>query len=365
MPTPFPTSRRAVQCLMPALVMSAVLGTTALRAQSPIARRLPGDSIWRRVWSVGGDTVKETFIEPRHIAVSGDLVAVLDMGSREVHGLDARTGATRFVLKATGQGPGEFRRPAMLTATPTGFAVLDHANARLTAYDRRGKLQWDAVLADVFSIQGLCVRANSHIIATKFRRDSSVAEFDSTGRRLAIKSVPWTDMVRDAVGFAYAHFTSSASSTGDCVLAPIFGSEWGVIPQTGAPHAYRLVEPGPKPVVVENKRILDYSLSKVTVERNQQSDSPHATHNAMINGDTVILNAAKTKTFPYLWLDYYRASTGAYVFSRRLPFSINAATVAPDGTVYATRIESTSAWVVALKPATLEEVRKKSPPTHK
>lgn len=79
----------------------------------------------------------------------------------------------------------------------------------------------------------------------------------------------------------------------------------------------------------------------------------------MIVGDTAVINAAHTRELPNKWLDFYLLRTGAYVYSRRLPFDMNAGAIGADGTLYITRIESTSAWVIALKPATLAEATKK------
>lgn len=344
--------------LQVSMLLVALCGSLVADAQPSTLRRLPADSIWRRVWTIGGDTVAETFIEPRQIVVTGDLVVVLDEGSREVHALDARTGASRFVLKAKGQGPGEFRRPGYLAATPSGFGVLDHANARFTVYDRKGRLLWNAVLDDVFAFDGMCVRANSHIVATKKSRDTSVVEFDSTGKRVAARSVPWVEMVRGGFGFAYAHYTSSAAPNGDCVLAPIFGAEWAVLTSQGPLRAFRLREPGAQPVITVTERVLDRTASKVVMRSPQTSDTKHATRGAMVIGDTAVLNAAHTREARLKWLDYYLLRNGAYVYSRRLPFDINAGAMGADGTLYVTHIGSTSSWVAALRPATVTDAKK-------
>lgn len=323
----------------------AAAGTT----NAPVTRRFAADSLWRRVWFVGADSTSDTFVEPRQVSVTGDVVVVLDEGTREVHGLDTRTGATRFVLKPRGQGPGEFKRPAMLAATPVGFAVLDHANARLTAYDRQARRQWDAVLGDIFSIDGLCVRAGPRVVAKLKRRDSSIVEYDSTGRRTAMRSFPWKAVPPNPVGFAFAAFTSDASATGACVIAPIFGAEWGVAPASGPLRTFALKEPGEPAVITVTERILDRTWNRVTIEGNQQSDTKQASRGAMIRGDTAIVYAAHTKQAPLTLLDYYDARSGAYLYSRKLPFVFNALTVGPDGTFYGTLIRTAQQAVVAMR----------------
>jgi hypothetical protein len=307
------------------------------------------------VWAIGADPkTEEVFIEPRQLAVTGDLVTVLDLGTRELHALDSKTGATRFLLKPTGDGPGEFRKPAMLTATTTGFAIVDQANARFSLYDRTGRFRWSTNARDVFTINGLCVSTGAtgtRVLSTHTRRDSSVVVLDSTGRVLAVRSVPWQQLVRGAVGFSYSHFTSN--TVGDqCVVAPIFGSEWAVVSTTGAPRRFALLEPGAQPVVTVTSTVLERSMTKVIQSENQQSETPHASRGALLLGDTAIVYAAVTATSPRRWLDYYRASTGEYLYSRKLPFIAVALAVGPDGTFYATSIGEARSMVFAMRPAT-------------
>ncbi len=319
-------------------------------AFSPSIRRLPPDSLWQRVWLAGGDSTTDLFIEPRHVAVSGDLVLVLDVGTREVRALDARTGASRFLLRATGSGPGEFRRPSLLAATPDGFAVVDQANARLSVYDRTARFRWSAPIRDVFTMNGLCMGEGSHFLATLTRRDSSVVEADSLGRVVAVRSIPWQQLVRGAPGFAYTHFTSNAVS-GRCVVAPIFGSEWALVPMHSGASRAVLLEPGPQPLVTVKTTVLERSPTQMVREQNQQSNTKQASRGALLIGDTAIVYASQTEKSPYKWLDYYRAASGEYLYSRRLPFIANAITIGRDGVLYATSIGESQSVVVAIKPA--------------
>jgi len=339
----------------------AVSPPATANGRKPVERRFAPDSLWRRVWVVGADSTSDRFAEPRQISVSGDVVVVLDLGTREVSGLDAQTGAARFLLKPRGQGPGEFKRPARITATPTGFAVLDHATARLTGYDRSGRMQWDALLDNVFSMNALCVRKGSgnepHIVANLQRRDSSIVEYDTTGRRRAIRSLPWKLVPPNAVAFAYAAFMSDASPGGECVVAPIFGGEWGVVTPAGALRTFALKEPGLPADVKVAERTLDRSLTKVTVQSFQTSNTPHASRGAFIRGDTAIVYAAETRQSPMKLLDYYDLHTGAYLFSRKLPFIFIALTIGADGTFYGTLIDATAQSVIAMRPE-LPKVRR-------
>jgi outer membrane protein assembly factor BamB len=321
-----------------------------LNAKAAVVRKFAADSLWRRVWVVGSDSLSDTFVEPRQVSVTGDVVVVLDLGTREVHGLDARSGATRFVLKPRGDGPGEFKRPARIASTPNGFVVLDHANSRVTAYDRTARLLWDAVLDNIFSIDGLCVRSGPRIVAKLQRRDSAIVEYDTTGRRTAVRSFPWKFVPPDGVAFAYAAFTSDASHNGQCVVTPIFGSEWGLATPPGPLRTFALKEPGPQAVVKVSERTLDRSLTKVTVQSFQTSSTEQASRGAIIRGDTAIIYAAHTKQSPLKLLDYYDTRTGEYLFSRKLPFIFVSLTVGNDGTFYGAMITANQQAVIALRP---------------
>lgn len=369
------TSR--VQCFGRFATIGAIVGTILTRdaqgqrpaarawkpvppvAFSPSIRRQPSDSLWTRVWIAGADTTAaELFIEPRQLAVTTDLVTVLDLGTREVRALDAKTGATRFVLHPAGDGPGEFRRPAMLATTPTGFAVLDHANARLSAFDRAGRVRWSTPMRDVFTMNGLCIGTSGRIVSTHTRRDSSVVESDSSGRVRTVRSVPWQQLVRGAAGFAYSHVTSNAASD-RCVMAPLFGSEWAVVPIVGAPRRFALLEPGAQPVVTVSTTVLERSMTRVVQSENQQSTTAQSSRGALLIGDTAIVYAAHTTSSPLLWLDYYLASTGDYLYSRKLPFIVIALAIGGDGTFYATRIGESRSVVIAMRPAAKESTARK------
>jgi hypothetical protein len=119
-----------------------------------------------------------------------------------------------------------------------------------------------------------------------------------------------------------------------------------------------VLEPGPQPVVVVTQRVLERSLTKVVIQGNQQSDTKQVSRGALIVGDTAIINASTTSSFESRWLDYYNATTGKYLLSRRLPFYANAITAGEDGTIYLTSIGQTVSAVLALKPATVDDALK-------
>lgn len=351
-----------------AVVLSVVLPhAVAAQATAP-ARRFVADSVWRVVWTAGTSANSETFVEPRQVVASGDAVFVLDMGTREVRGFDQRTGGQRLLMAARGVGPGEFKRPAKLVATPTGFAVLDYAAARLTGFTTQGKAEWDIVIPDAFGVADFCVRDRGRVLADYRRRDSSLVEFDTTGRRTSVRRIPWSVPRAAPAGFAHEAFFSPSSSSGACVLAGFFGREWAVIdgPLGAGARVLRYVEAGLEPAVQERDVVKDRTLSKIAVTTTQTSTTEGIVKGAMVRGDTVILLGAQTKAFPHRLLDYYDLKTGRYLVSRRLPFAAIALTIAGDGTFYATVIDAKTQALIAMRPervtkAYLDQLKKPTP----
>ena len=139
---PITTLRRSA-FLVTLLLSNAASAQVAPRHDG---RTFAADSFWIRKWLRGGSKEADLLTEPRQVIVAGNTVVVLDEGTREVFAFDIANGQTRLNMKALGEGPGEFRRPARIVQTATGFAVLDHATARLTAFDSLGRMQWDAPL---------------------------------------------------------------------------------------------------------------------------------------------------------------------------------------------------------------------------
>lgn len=335
----------------PAAQKSDTIEPLAVLASSgPIVRRFAPDTGWTRTWVLGSDTTTDLFIEPRHVAVSGDVVAILDDGSREVQAFDTRTGAKRFKLLPLGQGPGEFKRPSQLAGTPTGFAVLDGDNARLTAYDRQGKLEWDVVLDDLATIGGVCVRPGPGISVFHQRLANNIVDYDTTGRRTAVRTMKWLPASDTTSSFSFIAYLSNTNTSGSCVVAPVFHAQWSVINATGAVRAFDYKEPGAAAAIKTQEVLLGRTATQVAIQTTSGSNSPHAARGALIIGDTAIIATAHTKEYRYRILDYHKLSTGEYLHSRLLPAIFNSLTVGDDGTFYGTIIADSRQLLIAMKP---------------
>lgn len=322
------------------LLLAAVgaVATVSAVAAAPLSAQLrpprsaaaPGG--WAVAWDSATDSTLAMLAEVRQVVVSGPVAVTLDEGAREVVGVDIATGRPRFRRQARGEGPGEFRRPALIVPTPTGVAVWDMATARLTAFTRQGTLAWDAPLPVGSDLLGLCVTPGPRIHAVLKRRDSSVVTFDTTGRRLAVRTVGWTSLPPNLPTFAYQGAIAGDGVTPRCALAPLFGREWATIPDQGPIARHPLVTAGPPPAVkttvVSRTRTGPRSFR---IRERQESTAPVVSGGITMLGDTVAIVAAEATGYARRVLDLYHLPTGRYVGSRVVPFVATGVALAPQG----------------------------------
>lgn len=324
----------------------------ASQPKPTLDRSFAADSGWEILWIVGQDKTSGVFAEPRQIIANKARVVVLDGGTREVRVLDLSTGDIRLTKMATGVGPGEFKRPALLAQSVEGFAILDHASGRLSNFSVAGDLLWDFPLPDMFELAGICIPNEESVIVQYNRLHDNVVHLDTAGRRLATKIVPWTNMEREVVLVGLTGFMSNRVHSGGCAFAPLHGAEWVHQPASSdvTPKVHAFVEPGDDPIFETTERILAKDGSKVDVELTQISNSPVVAQGVQAIHDTVVINAWTTKQFPRRILDYHHLPSGRYLYSRVLPFVVNGFAIAPDGTFIVSHIGDTDQIVMAMRP---------------
>ena len=349
-----PSSRGAAIATLALALLSA--GPAVARAQPGVpssrvltARRFVADSFWTRTWYRGGTKDPELFTEPRQVVTVNDLVVVLDVGLREVSGFDAKSGAQRFTLTARGEGPGEFRRPALLVSTENGFAVLDHATSRLTAFDATGRMTWDTPITGAAGIEGLCLAPAGRILAKHMGGLKSLISMDSSGRTSATRSLPWRDPGEKSL--AMSGFLAGPDSRGNCVLARRFGSEWLLITPTGATTKRPYVSAHPEATIVVKNTAKQRIGNEGSFTRTQFNSVDAAVSNLMLRGDTAIMRGGPAERGGYQLLDYYSLPTGRYIHSRRLPTIFITTAIGADGAFYGTNIGEESGALVAFRPS--------------
>lgn len=347
--------RRTMRCrIIRRWLAFALLAGVSEPVDAQPVRRFPADTFWRRLWTAGSKD-DGLFVEPRAVVVHQDRVTVLDRGTREVLSFDRRTGRSLLRLTARGSGPGEFKRPAHLVTTGDGFAVVDHANMRLSSFDAQGRMRWDIIIPEIFRVSDLCFLSPTRVLVHYKRRDSSMVVFDSAGRRLSVRSIPWTAARPSTMTFLHEAFMSPVTADGSCALVSYFGAEWAMIPGDAAGRRmaiHRYIEPGAEPVVIRNETPMSPTdpMPKVVPE---VTETPPIAKGVLLRRDTVIVMGARTRSDPHRLLDYYERATGRYLYSRRLPFPLVALAIDDDGTFFGAVIEENIQALVAFRPERL------------
>ncbi len=341
------------------LLLSSALASPLVaqtKSTSNTTRHFAADSFWVREWVRGNSKEPDLLTEPRHVVAAHGIVVVLDAGTREITAFDALTGQSRFNLRAKGEGPGEFRRPSLIAITPSGFAVVDQATSRVTTFDSLGRLQWNAPLLDAVSSNGICVLRNGLLISKTSGAIGSVLLSDSTGRLLSRRTLD--DRGRKADDLAWTTHVTGPDASDNCVFARQYGANWYVVTRSGPLTMHAYIEAGVEPAVNTKQAKKGKVNGKQILEVAHTTDADPSASNAMLFGDTLIVRGKGSGRNAYRLLDYYATSSGAYLYSRRLPLLPNAVTIGPNGTFYALGIGEESAGIWALKPSP-----KRPPPT--
>lgn len=318
--------------------------------QSRDLRRFRADSFWVRTWLRGGDDEPELFVEPRQLVVAGGMVAILDLGTREIIALKRDSGRTQLTLSARGEGPGEFKRPARLLHLGDDFGVIDDATARLTMFAANGTRLWDAPMPDANVLEAVCMLPGARVLIKRAGFDKAIRIVDSSGRSIAQQTLPISDPKHPPPDFAHTAQLTGPLRDGRCVLTPAFGSTWYVVDASGKLSPHKYIEPGADAFVSVSTKTLEKGMRTEVRRQTQTSTASPIARGAMYIGDTVIVHAGATKRFPYHLLDYYLLPEGQYVYSRRLPVAFVALTIGPDGTFYGTRIGDETSWVMGFRP---------------
>ncbi len=351
---------RTLLSIVAALLPSALV----LHAQAkPVVRQFRTDSFYVREWIRGGAKEPDLLVEPREIAVTQSAVIVLDLGTREVHALDLKSGAKRFVLKATGEGPGEFKRPVHIATTTQLVGVLDQATSRISVYSDSGRYLWTTHVPDGPSVEAMCMLSRGLLRVKYFGAVRALATIDSTGRVLSRTSLPVTPELQQAPTFANSAFLADGCAAGVMTIAPSFGASWYTVTMSGATKRFAYVEAGRDAVIALKQRAVDRTRTATANQLTQTTSVDAIARGAMQLGDTIIIEAGATKRLPYELIDYYRASDGGYVYSRHLPFTPSALAITPDGRLVAAFIGNETSSIVQLSTTKLSprEIAKQKP----
>ena len=348
--------------LIPMLTVATGLlgvGGTAHGQRRPDGRQFRADSFYVRDWTRGGSKEPDLFVEPREVATTQSAVIVFDQGTREIHALDLTTGATRFVLTAKGEGPGEFRRPMHMATTSQLIGVLDAATSRLTVFSETGRYLWTTRVADGPSVEAMCLLPRGILRVKYLGAMNAIATIDSTGRVLSRTSLPVSRELLNAPSFANSAFIANGCSSASMAVTPYFGSAWFGVSPNGSATRFAYRESG-REAIVSSK--ITRREKSVATETSLTSDVDPITRGAYQHGDTVIVRAGDAKRYPNEFLDYYRATDGTYLYSRKTAFWPSALAFSTTGHLLVTSIGDETSVVMRLSTTTRPPRKKKAPP---
>ena len=331
------------------LLFVVLMSASVLDAQSgPNQKRtFAADSFWSVQWQRGYKMEPDLVVEPRELIVVGNRLVVLDAGTREVLVMDAVAGKLMKRLEARGNGPGEFKRPASLTALSNGFAILDQSVNRLSALSLDGKLLWD-IQSPSFSAAP-CAHSPTRVTWKARGAKNAIIVMDTAGRTLSHASLPWQDIEQQDMGTNAV--VAGPTRDGICVFARTHGPGFVIRRSTGSLTNHQYVEATPEPRIEVKRQNVESSGGQSVVKEIQTFHGVASAMKAMLVHDTLIVQFAGDTQLKYRVLDYYHLPSGRYIHSRKLRAPVVSITAGPNGWFYATEMLEEYSGLTALRPA--------------
>jgi hypothetical protein len=246
-----------------------------------------------------------------------------------------------------GSGPGEFKRPYGVIPVQGGFAIADQGNARLSAFDLRGKLLWDTPLPEPM-VGGLCAQTARRLVIKRYSSDH-VEIRDTSGSLYSVSRVPWGKNARESLSQGVQ--VVGPSSRGHCAIIREFGGQFALLSPQGVLKSYPYIEQLPEPEVVSSSKVLEKNESGTIRQQTNSTASRQSGMRAMIRADTLIVQFGGESRQRLRLLDYYSLLDGRYIHTRVLPGGFVALTIAADGTFIGTEIGGDSSGLLAMRPS--------------
>ncbi len=264
---------------------------------------------WVMLWNVGGRMADTTFGVIREHVGSEKAIYVLDEGTLQVHALDPRSGRVIWTRGRRGSGPGELLRPVDIALTPTGLAVLDQGNGRITWLDAGGRHLRDVAGESLSSASALCVFADGSFVTQQSRRSGYLVHYRSDGRVQTKWDFPW--QVNTEQPMLLSSSVLRGNPSGECHFAPTFGFGLVHASSSGRLRTTPLLEKYPSP---------EFQIQPGSngVPRTLLVSGQNASLGGFSWGDTVGVQAISASG-KYAGLDLYDRISGQYLATWRLP----------------------------------------------
>ena len=226
--------RRATMAV--ALLCLSLASATALPAQRrhtdfAVSEQQP---LWTRL-----DADGTTIGSPNWVLVRGGRVFLTDFDGPAVVALDARTGATLWRYSKAGEGPGEFRHPAIVFWHPRGAAVIDNHTRRIYLFSADGRLLAEQGVPRGLNIGNACSLADgSMVLSATVMAGPSLFRVAFGRERAETVRLPF-----DTAGMHPYHAAMELAPTTDgtaCLGARKLTAGMALLPTAGpaVPHAF-------------------------------------------------------------------------------------------------------------------------------
>jgi hypothetical protein len=272
-------------------------------------------SAWDTLWAIGGER-DSLLLMPGPMVSTARRVYVADLAASRLVALDPVDGSLAWIVGGQGAGPGEFRDPRALAATPDGGAVVaDIANARLTFVSPEGRITHELGFPGVGYVSSMCTLADGSLLLATLEPGRPLVHMAPDGSVRGHYPLPWPDL-RDAHPLATTARLATAPDHRSCVLALTRGRGFATF-RDGVFRTFPYTEA--------------FDLPKVEVVRDGASVSSTITSTRIaasdvdVVGDTVFVTFVGESEWAGRLVDVYTLPGGEYRFSYRYAVPIHQA----------------------------------------
>lgn len=301
--------KRILQILsvLAVVAVSACKGANQQSAGAAGGSRTIRPTTWDTLWAIGGEQ-DSLLLMPGPMASTARRVYVADLAESRLVALDPADGSLAWIAGRKGAGPGEFRDPRALAATPDGGAVVaDIANARFTFVSPDGRVTRELQFPGVGYVSSMCALADGSLLLATMEPGRPLVHMAPDGSVRGRHPLPWPDL-GDAHPLATTARLATAPDHRSCVLALTRGRGFASF-RDGAFRTFAYREAFELPGVEVTREGASVS-STITSTRIAASDVD-------VVGDTVFVTFAGESDGAGRLVDVYTLPGGEYRFSHR------------------------------------------------
>ena len=262
------------------------------------------------LWTVGGDPADTLLLLPMELAVSEDVVFVLDTYGHRVSGFDGASGRHLWSRGGRGAGPADLNAPRLMQlAFGGGVDVADGGNARIARFGPSGEAAAPIPVRGTPQVHGLCALGEGEwLLATMIPGERLLQYAPARDTIIPIGLPGPYDGSEPAIA---TQAQLAGDGRGGCVLTFSLGAGFALFEEDGFGPFRPYVEPLDLPAA-------DVRTAEERTRERILDMQPGALDAKFVGDEVWILFGGGSEHAGRL-LDRYDRSTGAYAGSRVLP----------------------------------------------